>query len=73
MRAILLGDPVARPKRPNPDRDKIELRADPAWIGRVTDAAESLGVSLSAFVRLAINERLQRMESEFPTRKRKKT
>jgi hypothetical protein len=53
-------------KRPNPRRDLIQLRADPAWIDRVNAAAEALGLSLSAYIRLAVNERMNRTAAEQP-------
>ena len=62
---------VAR-KRPNPDRDIIQLRADPAWIERVNAEAERLGLSLSAYVRLAVNERMERTAAEKKPRGRRK-
>lgn len=38
----------------------IQIRAEPAWIDRVSAEAERLGLSLSAYIRLAVNERMQR-------------
>jgi len=49
-----------RRKRPNPRRDRIELRADAEWIEQVVEAANRLGLGLSSYIRLAINERLMR-------------
>jgi len=56
-------------KRPNPDRDLIQIRAEPEWIDRVNAAAEALGLSISAYIRLAVNERLQRTAAEQPPRR----
>jgi hypothetical protein len=53
---------VPRRKRENFDRERIEVRADPAWIERVVREAGRLGLSLSAYIRLAVNERLDRTE-----------
>jgi hypothetical protein len=59
-----LRDPkdVAR-KRPNPERDLVQFRADPEWIDRVNAEAERLGLSISAYIRLAVNERMERTEA----------
>jgi hypothetical protein len=46
-------------KRSNPNRDLIQFRAPPAWIDRVNAEAERLGLSLSAYIRLCVNERLE--------------
>ena len=48
-----------RKKRVNPQRDRIEIRADPEWIDRVLKNADSLGLSISAYVRLAVNRLMQ--------------
>jgi hypothetical protein len=67
----LMEQDMAR-KRPNPQRDLIQLRADPAWIDRVNAEAERLGLSLSAYIRLAVNERMQRTASEPPPAQKRK-
>jgi hypothetical protein len=54
---------VPKPRKENFDRDRIELRADADWIERVAKEAERLGLSLSAYIRLAVNERLERTEN----------
>jgi len=41
-------------------RDRLEIRADPAWIDQVTEAARRVGCSLSSYVRIALTERMQR-------------
>jgi hypothetical protein len=51
---------MAGRKKENFDRDRIELRAPAEWIARVAAVAETLGLSLSAYIRLAVNERVQR-------------
>jgi hypothetical protein len=64
---------VMRPrKRPNPERDRIEIRADPEWIDRVVNAANRLGLSVSAYIRLAVNRMLGEEFSEPHLRKREK-
>jgi hypothetical protein len=62
--------PVPR-KKQNFDRDRVELRAEPEWIARVTAEAERLGLNLSAYIRLAVNERLDRTEAAEPPRRGK--
>jgi hypothetical protein len=54
-----LGPPV-----PGNAADLTHLRADAAWINRVNAEAERLGLSLSAYIRLAVNERMERTASE---------
>jgi hypothetical protein len=60
------GQALAAKKRTNPNRDIIQIRADPAWIDAVTAEAELLGLSISAYIRLAVNERMQRSRAERP-------
>ena len=57
-------------KRPNPKRDLVQFRADPEWIDKVNAAAERLGLSISAYIRLAVNERMERTAPEHQDRKR---
>ncbi len=51
---------VAKP-RPKPDQEpeppigRIELQADPKWIAKLDKAAAALGLSRSAYIRLACN------------------
>jgi hypothetical protein len=49
-------------KKQNFERDRVELRAEPEWIARVAAEANRLGLNLSAYIRLAVNERLDRTE-----------
>ena len=51
---------MARPKRTKTLAGRIDLRADQEWIDLVRAAADRLGLRLSAYIRLATNERLQR-------------
>lgn len=48
------------------DRDRLELRAEPEWIRRVTAVAERLGLGLSAYVRLCVNRQLEQDEAQAP-------
>ncbi len=49
--------PMAK-RRSNPKRNKIEVTADPAWIARVAAEAERLGLNLSAYIRMAVTQRM---------------
>ncbi len=51
---------------PEPPRDRIDLRAGPAWIARVQRQAERLGMSLSAYIRMATTERVEEDEATDP-------
>ena len=57
---------MRRRKRPNPERDRIEFRAEAEWIESVVEAANRDGLSLSSYIRLAVN-RYMRSEGEQPT------
>jgi predicted HicB family RNase H-like nuclease len=57
---MLTATRMAGRKKEKFDRERIELRAEPEWIERVTAEAERLGLSLSAYIRLAVNERLEK-------------
>jgi hypothetical protein len=48
------------PRKKKPERDRIDLRAEPDWIDRVQGHADRMGVSLSAYIRLATSERMDR-------------
>lgn len=48
-------------KRQNFDRPRVEFVAEPEWIEMVAKEADRMGLSLSAFIRLAVNEKLQAM------------
>jgi hypothetical protein len=65
--------PMAR-KKQNFERQRAEFVADPALIEAATDAGESLGLGLSAFIRVAITEKINRMKAEgyVPPKKPKK-
>lgn len=45
-----------RSKAGEGNRDRIDLRAEREWIAKVVEEAKRLGLSLSAYVRLAVNE-----------------
>jgi hypothetical protein len=54
-----------------PNRELIQIRADPEWINRVDREAERLGLSLSASIRLVVNEQMERMAPDPSEHKRK--
>ena len=62
--------PVPR-KKQSFDSGRVEIRAEPEWIERVTAEADRLGLNLSAYIRLAVNERLDRTEAAEPPRRGK--
>ena len=43
-------------KKAKPAFDRIELQAPPEWVGRLDATAARLGLSRSAFIRLACNK-----------------
>lgn len=57
----------ARPPTSVPlPRDRIDLRAEPALVVRLRRQAERLGLNISAYLRLAAVERLERDEATDP-------
>ncbi len=44
----------------NLDRERVELRASKEWIDEVLEVSKSLGLSLSAYIRLRISEAVRR-------------
>lgn len=65
-----LASPSPMPrKKPQPKdatRGRIDLRADPEFVARVQSQADRLGMSLSAYLRMAVTERLERDEASQP-------
>lgn len=53
------------PEEPEP-RGRIDLRADPEWIARVQRQADRFGLKLSAYIRHATSERVERDEATDP-------
>jgi len=60
-------------KKHNFERGRLELIAEAPWIARLSAQAERLGLSLSAYVRLACTERVERDEATAPPPKLKST
>jgi hypothetical protein len=44
-------------------RDRIDLRVEPEFYARVEAAAQRFGLNLSAYIRMAVSERLERDEA----------
>lgn len=59
-------------KKTLPARDRIDLRADPAWVARVEVAAKRFAISVSAYIRQAVTERMERDEATLRERKKAK-
>lgn len=55
-----------KPSANEPARDRIDLRADPDWIVRVQKQADRFGVPLSAYIRQATTDRLEKDEATDP-------
>jgi predicted HicB family RNase H-like nuclease len=70
MPAIVEAPAVA--KKPDEYRDRFDLRIDPALMARLAAQAERFGQGNSAYVRLAIIEKLERDEASDPRLNRKK-
>lgn len=72
MSVHLLGRIVAR-KRADPpvdsSRDRIDLRAERAWVARAERQAARFGVSLSAYIRQAVSRQLELDEATDPALK----
>lgn len=70
MTPQLLEPAVGNKKKPSPPadatRDRIDLRAEPAWIARVERQARRLGTSLSAYIRQATTRQLEKDEQSDP-------
>ncbi len=48
----------AQPTEPLPPFLRIELQADPQWVAELDRAARSLGISRSAYIRMACNRQM---------------
>jgi hypothetical protein len=47
-------------------RDRIDLRAEPEWIGRVKRQADRLGMTISSYVRMATTRQVESDEASDP-------
>ena len=50
-----------------PARDRIDLRAEPAWIARIEKQAARFGTNLSAYIREAVTIKLESDEQSDPS------
>ncbi len=57
-------------KKSSFDRGRIEFKAPPEWIERATHEGERLGLNLSAFIRMAVTQWMDRVEAERAAQKR---
>jgi hypothetical protein len=55
---------MAGRKKENFDRGRVEFKASPEWIERVTREGERLGLNLSAFIRMVVTQAVERAETE---------
>jgi predicted DNA-binding ribbon-helix-helix protein len=55
---------MAGRKKENFDRARVEFKAEPEWIERVTREGERLGLNLSAFIRMVVTQYVDRVEAE---------
>ncbi len=55
-------------KQPNKGKERVEFTAPADWVERVQIQAERLGLSVSAYIRLATTEKLERDEASEPNK-----
>ncbi len=51
---------------PPPERDRLDLRIDPSLRVRINKARKRWGLSVSAYIRVALIEKLERDEADPP-------
>jgi predicted HicB family RNase H-like nuclease len=54
------------------ERDRIDLRAEPELVARLKRQAKRLGISMSAYIRLAVTRQVEQDESNDPKSHRRK-
>lgn len=72
---VATDEPMAGRKKDAVNTERIELRALPEWVQRVTTAASRYGLSVSAYIRLAVTERMEQdalLTAPAPRRGRRK-
>jgi len=47
----------------NEEMDRVEFQAPKSWVEKLDDAANALGMSRSAYIRMACNRQMQRDEA----------
>lgn len=50
-------------------QERIEIRTDAAWLAAVIMEADRWGLSVSAYIRLAVNEKMERDRPKQPRNK----
>ena len=69
--ALTEASRMAGRKKENFERGRLELVADPELISRAAAQAARLGISLSAYVRVAISLKVERDEADAPPPRKK--
>lgn len=66
---LLSREDVGRKRKTQPSepRDRIDLRAEPEWVARIKRQADRLGISISAYIRLATTRQLEQDEKTDPS------
>jgi hypothetical protein len=72
--ALLKDEPTvgrARPSTPEPDPKVVafQVRLEETLLARIREAARSLGLTVSAFLRMVAIERMDKMDAERADRK----
>ncbi len=53
-----------KPVEPETKSERVIFLASPSWVERMNENAESLGLSLAAFIRLSCEEKQRRMDGK---------
>lgn len=69
MTSTLYGTAVAAKKKEH--RDRFDLRIEPSLLARTDAQAERFGTNISAYIRQAITEKLERDEATVPPKPKK--
>lgn len=52
------------PRKPKSPKARFELQAPASWMARASKVAETLGLSLAAYIRLVVSEDMDRREHQ---------
>lgn len=68
MSVIRALDPTVGKAKKNhiPQRDRVDMRAEPAWMARVERQAARLGISVTAYIKMATSRQLEIDEATDP-------
>jgi hypothetical protein len=58
-------DPNVAKRRKTP-RDRIDIRAEPAWVARIQAQADRRGMSISSYIRQAVTKEVEADEATQP-------